>query len=255
MSYYTVDDLRLGHDPKGVVGWRMSHFLSLDDALTHYASLPATGVKSLGLTDGVHCLEIARCVPLFEYDREGEDILASDYKQFPLWAEGDLVWYQNLDNGQRVDSCPVLDNTHGTVYCIEADPVFYSNDPEGEPVQIIRVDIIWGALSYTYQEATWNANTHTYDGAGWTVDDEAGNAITVANNGTLPVTVSYAYQAVENGISGSFADGDDKPVSGPVALPAWDSTTVWLLLEGKPERALDQAIIGSVTVTIGGESE
>ncbi len=79
LSYYTVDDLRLGHDPKGVVGWRMSHFLSLDDALTHYASLPATGVKSLGLTDGVHCLEIARCVPLFEYDREGEDILASDY--------------------------------------------------------------------------------------------------------------------------------------------------------------------------------
>lgn len=32
LSYYTVDDLRLGHDPKGVVGWRMSHFLSLDDA-------------------------------------------------------------------------------------------------------------------------------------------------------------------------------------------------------------------------------
>ena len=68
LSYYTVDDLRLGHDPKGVVGWRMSHFLSLDDALTHYASLSATGVKSLGLTDGVHCLEIARCVPLFEYE-------------------------------------------------------------------------------------------------------------------------------------------------------------------------------------------
>lgn len=45
LSYYTVDDLRLGHDPKGVVGWRMSHFLSLDDALTHYASLSATGVS------------------------------------------------------------------------------------------------------------------------------------------------------------------------------------------------------------------
>lgn len=46
LSYYTVDDLRLGHDPKGVVGWRMSQFLSLDDALTHYVSLPATGVPS-----------------------------------------------------------------------------------------------------------------------------------------------------------------------------------------------------------------
>ena len=54
-------------------------------------SLPATGVKSLGLTDGVHCLEIARCVPLFEYDREGEDIPASDYKQFPLWADVEEV--------------------------------------------------------------------------------------------------------------------------------------------------------------------
>ena len=32
----------------------------------------------MGMTDGVHELEIARCVPLFEYDREGEDILASD---------------------------------------------------------------------------------------------------------------------------------------------------------------------------------
>ena len=42
-----------------------------------------------GMTDGVHELEIARCVPLFEYDREGEDILASDYKQFPLWADID----------------------------------------------------------------------------------------------------------------------------------------------------------------------
>lgn len=97
LSYYTVDDLRLGHDPKGVVGWRMSQFLSLDDALTHYVSLPATGVKSLGLTDGAHCLEIARCVPLLKYDKEGEDILASDYKQFPLWADVDLARKATLE--------------------------------------------------------------------------------------------------------------------------------------------------------------
>ena len=84
VTYYTVDDLRLGYDPKGVTGWRLSHFLSLDDALTHYMSLPATQKKSMGMTDGVHELEIVRCVPLFEYDREGEDILASDYRRFPL---------------------------------------------------------------------------------------------------------------------------------------------------------------------------
>lgn len=87
VTYYTVDDLRLGYDSKGLTGWRLSHFLSLDDAPTHYMSLSATQEKSIGMTDGVHELEIARCVPLFEYDREGEDILASDYKQFPLWAD------------------------------------------------------------------------------------------------------------------------------------------------------------------------
>lgn len=89
VTYYTVDDLRLGHDPKGVSGWRLSHFLSLDDALAHYMSLPASKEKSMGLTDGVHELEIVRCVPIFAYDKEGEDILASDYRQFPLWANVD----------------------------------------------------------------------------------------------------------------------------------------------------------------------
>ena len=89
VTYYTVDDLRLGHDPKGVTGWRLSHFLSLDDALAHYMSLPATKEKTLGMTDGVHELEIVRCVPIFAYDKEGEDILASDYRQFPLWADVD----------------------------------------------------------------------------------------------------------------------------------------------------------------------
>ncbi len=43
LSYYTVDDLRLGYDPKGITGWRLSQFLSLKDALAHYMSLPAAG--------------------------------------------------------------------------------------------------------------------------------------------------------------------------------------------------------------------
>lgn len=89
VTYYTVDDLRLGHDPKGVTGWRLSHFLSLDGALAHYMSLPATQEKSMGMTDGVHELEIVRCVPIFADDKEGEDVLASDYRQFPLWADVD----------------------------------------------------------------------------------------------------------------------------------------------------------------------
>lgn len=164
------------------------------------------------------------------------------------------VWYQNLDNGQTVDSYPVLDSSHGTVYCIEGDPASYSNDPNGNPAQVISVDITWGELSFTYSDGTWNPDTHTYDGAGWNVDEEGGNSIKVENTGNTDVNVTYEYKAEETGITGSFTDGEN-PVSTPVALPANNSSTVYLILAGKPGKELEKAIIGRVTVTIGGESE
>lgn len=164
------------------------------------------------------------------------------------------VWYQNLGNGQTVDSYPVLDSSHGTVCCIEGDPASYSNDPNGNPAQVISVDITWGELSFTYSDGTWNPDTHTYDGAGWNVDEEGGNSIKVENTGNTDVNVTYEYKAKETGITGSFTDGEN-PVSTPVALPANNSSTVYLILAGKPGKELEKAIIGSVTVTIGGESE
>ncbi|MCD7773186.1 MAG: carboxypeptidase regulatory-like domain-containing protein [Ruminococcus sp.] len=46
-------------------------------------------------------------------------------------VSGGTTWYQNLDNGEAVDSYPVLDSTHGTVYygtnC--AGTIIYSNSP------------------------------------------------------------------------------------------------------------------------------
>ena len=166
------------------------------------------------------------------------------------------VWFQNLDNGRPRDDYPVLDSSHGIVYYIDKDTAFYSNDPDGEPGQIISVDITWGELSFTYSDGTWNPDTHEYDGEGWTVDEEGGNSIKVENTGNTDVNVTYDYKAVENGITGSFTDGET-PVSAPVALPENGSSTVYLILAGKPEpeKELEKATIGSVTVTIGGESE
>ena len=163
-----------------------------------------------------------------------------------------VIWYQNVDIGTK-DNYPVLDSSHGTVYYIEEDPVRYSNDPNGKPAQI-SVDITWGELSFTYSDGTWNPDTHTYDGAGWNVDEEGGNSIKVENTGNTDVNVTYDYKAVENGITGSFTAGEN-PVSAPVSLPANNSSTVYLILAGKPEKELMEATIGSVTVTIGGESE
>ena len=52
ISFYTIDDFRLGHDPKGVTGWRLSQFLNWRDALEHYHSLPNDRVKEFGLPMG-----------------------------------------------------------------------------------------------------------------------------------------------------------------------------------------------------------
>ena len=86
ISYYTIDDLRLPAKRLLRKGWTMERFPTLEEALARYRALPASGIKVLGLTDGAHVLEVVKCLPLFPDDREGEDILASDYSQFPLWS-------------------------------------------------------------------------------------------------------------------------------------------------------------------------
>ena len=86
ISYYTIDDLRLPAKRLLRKGWTMERFPTLEEALARYRALPASGIKALGLTDGTHVLEVVKCLPLFPDDREGEDVLASDYSQFPLWS-------------------------------------------------------------------------------------------------------------------------------------------------------------------------
>ena len=88
ISYYTIDDLRrLSKHPRQK-GRGMEQFPTLEEALTHYRTLPAAGIRALGLTDGVHVLELVKCLPLLPDDRTGEDVLASDYRQFPLGGHG-----------------------------------------------------------------------------------------------------------------------------------------------------------------------
>ena len=46
MTYYTVDDLRPGRS-----GWGVKRFSTLNDAISHYRSLPMDGVRVLGMAD------------------------------------------------------------------------------------------------------------------------------------------------------------------------------------------------------------
>ena len=46
MTYYTVDDLRPGRS-----GWGVKRFSALNDAISHYRSLPMDGARVLGMAD------------------------------------------------------------------------------------------------------------------------------------------------------------------------------------------------------------
>ena len=77
ISFYTIDDLRLGHDPRGVTGWRLSQFLNWRDALEHYHSLPNDRVKEFGLSNGVQVLQLVQLVQLMAAQRRLNSMLSS----------------------------------------------------------------------------------------------------------------------------------------------------------------------------------
>ena len=79
ITYYTIDDLRKGHDEKGVNGWKLSRFLGRNQAFLHYHSLPKTGAKALGIRAGEQDIDLIRCIPLFKGSKDGEDVLVTDF--------------------------------------------------------------------------------------------------------------------------------------------------------------------------------
>ena len=72
ISYYTIDDLR--QPPKRLFrkGCTIWHFDTVEAAISHYQALPATGEKSLGITDGFHVLELVKNRRL-RVEGDGED--------------------------------------------------------------------------------------------------------------------------------------------------------------------------------------
>ena len=65
MQYYIIDDLRLPPKRTFHKGWTMERFPSLQEALARYRALPSRQAKSLGMTDGIHVLELARHVLIY----------------------------------------------------------------------------------------------------------------------------------------------------------------------------------------------
>lgn len=115
------------------------------------------------------------------------------------------------------------------------------------------VTVTWGELAYTYTDGAWNPATHDYDiGGGWAPNRKNGDVITVQNEGANEVRVKFQYTRTDTAIGGSFADSDGDYIYSPIDLPVNRTQTVRLCLTGRPDKALDNEKIGSITVRLEG---
>lgn len=87
MQYYIIDDLRLPPKRSFRKGWTMEQFPLLREALVRYRTFPSHQAKSLGMTDGIHVLELARHVLIYPAETAWEDVQAACPETLPLWAE------------------------------------------------------------------------------------------------------------------------------------------------------------------------
>ena len=115
------------------------------------------------------------------------------------------------------------------------------------------VTITWGELAYAYTDGAWNPATHEYDiGGGWAPNRKNGDVITVQNEGANKVRVKFQYTRTDTAISGKFANNDGDYIYSPIDLLVNRTQTVRLCLTGRPDKALNNAKIGSVTVRLEG---
>ena len=115
------------------------------------------------------------------------------------------------------------------------------------------VTVTWGELAYTYTDGTWNPATHDYDiGGGWAPNRKNGDVITVQNEGANEVRVQFQYTKTDAAIGGSFANSEGYGIYSPIELKINRTQTVRLCLTGRPDKALNNEKIGSVTVRLEG---
>lgn len=84
--YYVLPDLRALWERRPREDWGLTCHGLPADALARYRALPRRGIKSLGVFQRGEALELARCLPLFPEDREGEDVLVVPRDPGPAWS-------------------------------------------------------------------------------------------------------------------------------------------------------------------------
>ena len=118
--------------------------------------------------------------------------------------------------------------------------------------QIISVDITWGNMGFVYKKGLWNPKTHQYGTGTWNPDGNGSSQISISNNGTESVKAFLTYTQADTSYSGSFQNGNGENIS-EIALSAGENTSAYLVLAGTPSEEFSNSVLGTVTVTIGGQ--
>lgn len=134
----------------------------------------------------------------------------------------------------------------------KAIPVSNASVETMSSAQIISVDITWGNMGFVYKKGLWNPKTHQYGVGTWNPDGDGSSQISISNNGTESVKAFLAYSQVDTSYSGSFQNGNGENIS-EITLSAGENTSAYLVLAGTPSKEFSNNVLGTVTVTIGGQ--
>ena len=217
LSFYTIDDLRLGYDPHGINGWCQSYFLSWQSALTHYRSLPATGIKALGVTNGIESADLIHCLPLSPSDKTGEDIFISAPFRLYLWSQ----------NQELLNVASEFIAILGIRYCLFKDEIIPAPTP---PRCKVANKYLWGDDLYNGCSAI---RTVYVAGIGWLTPNELERRFPTADRQHhYPVVMKYRADGITQ--DGIFT---------PLELTPWEfryleSKTIQHIQEIKSRRNL-----------------
>ena len=134
----------------------------------------------------------------------------------------------------------------------KAIPVSNASVETMSSAQIISVDITWGNMGFVYKKGLWNPKTHQYGTGSWNPDGNGSSQISISNNGTESVKAFLTYTQVDTSYSGSFQNGNGENISA-ITLSAGENTSAYLVLAGTPSEEFSNNVLGTVTVTIGGQ--
>lgn len=152
----------------------MEQFLTLAHALIRYRELSATGVKVLGLTDGVQALELVKCLPLSPRGREGESVLAAGLQMESFWAQVPEV-------GRAVERC-VADL--GIRYAVDGNIIVPVPSPKGLP-EALQDKYLWLNIAGDTRSAIHRVYV---SGRGW-------GPLSILDRQLIPMPLVLKYQA------------------------------------------------------------